>query len=56
MAYRIKRKERVGKAIRRILREQLRRAIEARAIATASRKSACMTSGRGSSVRARRWS
>jgi CHAD domain-containing protein len=28
MAYRIKRKERVGKAIRRILREQLRRAIE----------------------------
>ena len=27
MAYRIKRKERVGKAIRRILREQLRRAI-----------------------------
>jgi CHAD domain-containing protein len=28
MAYRIKRKERVGKAIRRILREQLRRAID----------------------------
>ena len=36
MAYRIKRKERVGKGIRRILREQLRRAIEAARDATAS--------------------